>query len=207
MAAIIIILRMEPQFRREDELISRDLSVETWKDFEDFFSRYNGVQGGCWCMYYHGSFISPGTSNRNGSEKNRESHKRLVEDGKARGILIYSGSRTIGWCQYGTREELPRPGRGKVYQTLEPIPPDALVWRITCFFVDREFRRRGVAKFALSRVLQRIREEGGGIVEAFPVTSSKAYTKWFGNVSMYSEHGFMEVAAIGKSNVLMRCVV
>ena len=198
---------MENQFRHNPELTSRDLSPHTWKDFEDFFSRFNGVQGGCWCMYYHGSFISPGKTNINGPELNRESHKKLVEDGKARGILIYSGPRAIGWCQYGTREELPRPGNGRIYRTLEPIPEETRVWRITCFFVDMEFRRRGVAKFALSRVLQRIREAGGGIVEAFPVTGTKAYTQWFGNVSMYRENGFTEVAVIGKSNVLMRCEI
>lgn len=182
----------------------KDLSPDTWKDFEQLFARHSGMQSGCWCMYYHTSHQTPGKTQEERSENNMMGHRGLVSEGKARGILIYDGDLPVGWCQYGTRDELPRMANGRVYKTLERIPDSVPLWRITCFFVDRDYRRRGVAKIALTEAISRIRQEGGGIVEAFPVTHSKAYSTWFGSVSMYEKLGFEVVTPIGRSNVLMR---
>lgn len=183
---------------------ARDLSIETWKDFELLFSRHRGMQSGCWCMYYHRLHQTPGKTQKEKEENNRTDHRNLVLGGKARGILVYHGSLPVGWCQYGTRNELPRMENGRVYRTLKRIPDTDLLWRITCFYVDREYRREGVAKFALREALTRMRKEGGGTVEAFPVTHSNAYSTWFGSVSMFEELGFRIVAPTGKSSVLMR---
>jgi hypothetical protein len=41
-------------------------------------------------------------------------------------------------------------------------------YRITCFFVDRRYRRKGVAAVALRGALDLIAQSGGGVVEAYP---------------------------------------
>ena len=41
-------------------------------------------------------------------------------------------------------------------------------YRLTCFFVDRNYRRKGVAAVALRGALDLIAKAGGGVVEAYP---------------------------------------
>ena len=41
-------------------------------------------------------------------------------------------------------------------------------YRLTCFFIDRDYRRRGVSAVALRGALHLIAQGGGGVVEAYP---------------------------------------
>ncbi len=139
---------------------------------------------------------------------NRSDKEALVLHGRSHAILVYEGTRPIGWCQYGSRDELPRIDAGRNYRKVGPPPDPERLWRITCFFVDREYRGRGVAKFALRAALDSITRQGGGIVEAFPVVSEKMAAvpewRWFGTPSMFRKVGFEPVAPLGTSGFLMR---
>ena len=186
------------------ELEARDLDSATWKDFEELFQKYGGVQAGCWCMYYHRTGSTPGKTQDERTERNHRDIKDLVFSRKNRSVLIYHKGKAIASAQYGTSEELPRPGNGRNYRGLKLPVPDRKLWRITCFFVDREYRRKGVSKFALDEVLKRIAFSGGGTVEAYPVKDFRALSVWFGLASMYRQRGFQTVAQIGRSTYLMR---
>jgi hypothetical protein len=71
----------------------------------------------------------------------------------------------VAWCQYGTPEELPNIYHRKEYEAgLDKLPD----YRLTCFFVDRKYRRKGMAAVALRGALQLIAQAGGGVVEAYP---------------------------------------
>lgn len=189
-------------FRNEFE--ARDLDSSTWKDFEELFMRYGGVQGGCWCMYYHRTGTGPGNTQNERTEHNHRDIHDLVISGKNRSVLVYYHGKAVASAQYGTSEELPRTGNGRNYRVLNLPETQKRLWRITCFFVDRPYRRKGAASFALDEILKRISELGGGIVEAYPVTSFKAYQTWFGTASMYSGRGFHAVSPLGKGTLLMR---
>jgi GNAT superfamily N-acetyltransferase len=189
---------------RDGAYTTRELSRRTWGDFEALFGAYNGVQDGCWCMYYHRSRPNRGQPDAARHAQNRSDHQRLVELGEAHGVLVYSGRRAIGWCQFGRVSELPRIDAGLKYRALGQArdpPPD---WRITCFFVDRGHRRVGVATLALNAALEAIRRRGGGVIEAYPSLNPRAVATWFGSVSMFDGQGFTKVAPFGRSNVLMR---
>jgi GNAT superfamily N-acetyltransferase len=114
----------------------------------------------------------------------------------------------VGWCQYGTADELPRIDAGRGYRKVGRPADDARLWRITCFFVDRRHRGKGVATIALKAALRSIEKRGGGIVEAFPVVSERMAAvpewRWFGTRSMFQKEGFKRVAPLGTSGVLMR---
>lgn len=185
-------------------LTTRDLGPETWQDFESFFGRYGGVQGGCWCMYYHRIGGTKGKNREERTERNHLDKRDLVMANRSRAILVYSGDEVVATCQYGTRDELPRIDNGRFYRELAIPAPQTNFWRITCFFVDKLYRKRGVAKLALNAVLDRIAGLGGGIVEAYPVTTFKTMTVWFGTKNMFEEAGFKQVAVLGKSNVVMQ---
>ena len=137
-------------------------------------------------------------------EENRRDKKDLVFEGKSHGILVYAGKKPIGWCQFGTKEELPRIDAKRTYRSLILPTTRRRLWRITCFVVAKEFRRRGVAGVALRAAIESIRKSGGGTIEAYPVTSMKAVGVWFGTVGMFEREGFDLVSPLGRSKVVMR---
>ncbi len=194
----------------------KELSTSTWPDFEALFSKHNGVWGGCWCMFYHqqGSFPLGGQGHAN---RNRREKQTLVSQGRSHGIIVYSDGIPVGWCQFGTRRELPRLDASRSYQNQGPHEGKRNLWRITCFFVDREIRGKGVAKFALKAAIASIRKRGGGVVEAYPLDTlqdlprktakGKASFLWSGTVPMFREAGFKVIAPLGKSRRLVRRTV
>lgn len=187
-----------------DPFSTAELEPARWGDFEALFRKYHGVQAGCWCMFYHREGPSGPLGSRARQEANRRDHRALLAGGHANGILVYRGARAVGWCQFGPRQDLPRIERGRKYREmaadLEPLPQ----WRITCFFVDRPYRRSGVARLALRAALEAIRRRGGGIVEAYPANRMTAVATWFGTLGMFEREGFRIVRAFGRSNLLVR---
>ena len=141
---------------------------------------------------------------------NKSDKRLLVDNGRSHGVLLYDKDNPIGWIAYGTKTEFPRIDNGRNYKKLAPEAQDNL-WRITCFFVDRDYRKKGVARAALKAALTSIKEKGGGIVEAYPVTakSAKSWSKWsnwfwFGTTSMFEREKFKVVGSLGPHHLLMR---
>jgi GNAT superfamily N-acetyltransferase len=187
--------------------VTRELTTSTWGDFERLFGQYQGVQAGCWCMFYHRERPTGPLGDPVRQEANRLDHRALVERGRAHGVLVYPrGDRgqAVGWCQYGPRDELPRIAGGRKYRALIDQLGEPPAWRITCFFVDRPHRRGGVAAAALHAALEAIGRRGGGIVEAYPATHGRAVATWFGTLSMFVREGFRVVRPFGRSNLLVR---
>ena len=138
---------------------------------------------------------------------NRREKKTLVTNSRSHGILVYAGDQAVGWCQYGPREELPRIDHGRNYSKLDlSSDGNGRLWRLTCFFVDRDFRKKGVAGVALRAALDSIHQKGGGIVEAYPPISKEggSWSLWFGTVAMFEREGFKTHAKLGKGHLLMR---
>jgi hypothetical protein len=75
------------------------------------------------------------------------------------------------------------------------------VWSISCFYIDRNNRRQGVAKELLAGAVRFAKAQGAEVVEAYPIDtgpkspgSSALFT---GTLSMFLEAGFSEVARRG----------
>ena len=151
-------------------LSTKELSQETWPDFEKLAPK----QGQCWCTYYQRAKpVHTGKDRKVADQVNHSYKESLVMKGQSHAILVYDGKRPVGWCQYGPKEELPRIDAGRGYRKVEPLASYKKLWRITCFFVDREYRGMGIAGAALKGALESIRKQGGGIVEAYPVVSKR----------------------------------
>ncbi|TMI28296.1 GNAT family N-acetyltransferase [Candidatus Bathyarchaeota archaeon] len=183
----------------------KELSPRTLADFEDLAAQ----QGYCWCMYYQRPRpVGRNLSNVERKAKNRRDKAALVRASRSHAILVYDGEKTVGWCQYGVKDELPRIDAGRNYRKVAPPVEAEKLWRITCFFVDKDYRGKGVAKLALKAALDSIKKQGGGVVEAYPVVSEKmaavAEWRWFGTPSMFRGEHFRTVAPLGSSGVLMR---
>jgi hypothetical protein len=183
-----------------DRFSTRPLGPDTWDAFADLAERHNGVWNGCWCTWFHPACAERGIS----GEGNRALKERWVRDGQAHAALVFDGDVAIAWCQYGTPEEVPRIYHRKEYEAGLEQAPD---WRITCFFVGRGYRRKGVARVALRGALGLIAEAGGGRVEAYPqdtggrkISGSLLYN---GTRSMFEHEGFAFDRAKGKNHCVM----
>ena len=115
------------------------LSAATWDDFAALVEGHRGVWGGCWRMAFH-------PEGQHQGPQRRALKEQRVREGRAHASLVYAGTRRVGWCQFGPTEELPRVKHLRMYSQGLQAWPDG---RITCFFVDKEHRRRRVATAAL----------------------------------------------------------
>ena len=177
------------------------LSPATWPDFAALVEKHKGVWGGCWCMAFH-----PDGKER--SRARREKKEGHVRDGTAHAALVYEGAMCLGWCQFGSPQELPRIKHLRVYNEEVAALPD---WRITCFFVDREHRGRGVARAALAGALFEIAKLGGGVVESYPqdVADHVVSASFLHNsrLSMFERQGFQRSRRLGKNHWVVSKVV
>lgn len=174
--------------------IIKPLSVVTWPDFAALAERHNGVWGGCWCLEFH-------PEGKVRDRHRRETKEGRVREGSAHAALVYDGNTCVGWCQFGSPAELPRIKHLRAYREGLAGLPD---WRITCIFVDKEYRGRGVATAALAGALQEIARLGGGTVESYPedvrgrsVSASFLYN---GRLSTFESQGFAPVRRLGKNH-------
>ncbi|WP_445257823.1 GNAT family N-acetyltransferase [Nocardioides aurantiacus] len=180
------------------------LTPETWPMFDALVVRHNGIFGGCWCTWFH-----PDSPNRGpGAEGSRTEKKMYVDCGVAHAALLVQGDEVVAWAEYGTPAELPNLHHRKQYDAEADLVPD---YRVTCIFVDKRHRRRGLAERALRGALDLIAQEGGGIVEGYPhIPGEKKMSSSFlynGTRAMYERCGFEFVRPKGLKNTVMRQVV
>jgi GNAT superfamily N-acetyltransferase len=186
------------------EFTIRPLLPTTWEAFAALAAKHNGVWNGCWCTWFHPACAEKGV----GPEGNRAYKERLVHAGQAHAALVFVEDRAIAWCEYGSPQELPLIYHRKEYDAGLDHLPD---YRITCFFVDKDYRRQGVAAVALRGALNLIAKAGGGVVEGYPQdTRGKRISALFlynGTRTLFEQAGFSYARSKGKSHCVMRTTV
>lgn len=173
----------------------KTLNADTWPDFARLVDANNGVWGGCWCMWYH--------EKQQGADDTaayrRKAKECRVREGRAHAALVYSGSDCVGWCQFGSPDELPRIHNQRAYLATDSKLPD---WRITCMFAGKGHRGDGVASAALQAAIEQIRALGGGRIEGYPedIAGRKASQAFLfnGALSTFERLGFKRSRQIGK---------
>ncbi len=182
----------------------KPLDQATWPDFAALVERHNGVWGGCWCMGFHSEGVGRGRT----PDLNRKDKDQRVREGRAHAALVYADDLCVGWCQFGTPQELPRI---KALRAYNEGPGTSADWRITCFFVDRAHRGHGVASAALGGAVAGIARLGGGVVESFPedTTDRKVSSSFLHNatLALFEAHGFTPTRRIGKDRWIVTRVV
>ncbi len=179
------------------DFIVKSLEESTWPYFARLVEKHNGVWGGCWCMAFH----EEGVGRNKSVEQNRSEKECRVREGRAHAALVFDDSNAVGWCQFGPTGELPRIKHKRDYKKGLTELPD---WRITCFFVDRDYRGKGVASIALEGALNEIARFGGGSVESYPENvEGRSVSKSFlynGTISIFERHGFQRTRKLGKNH-------
>ena len=191
-------LALQPNF------LVKPLEPATWPAFAALVERHNGVWGGCWCTWFH----TLHSEKKQPTENTCDLKKRLVNEGRTHAALVFDGDVAVGWCQFGSPEELPNIYHRKEYEAnLEQLPD----YRLTCFFVDAKYRRKGVAAVALRGALKLIAQEGGGVVEAYPqdTPGKKTSASFLYNCtrSLFERAGFRYDRSKGTKHCVMSKVV
>jgi GNAT superfamily N-acetyltransferase len=153
-------------------------------------------------------FHEEGVGRGKTAARNRAEKECRVREGRAHAVLVFDGETCVGWCQFGPTDELPRIKHRRAYlDGLEALSD----WRITCFFVDREYRRKGVSSVALGGALREIGRSGGRTVESYPEdTDGRRVSGSFlhnGTLAMFESHGFERTRCIGKHRWVVARVV
>ena len=184
------------------------LGPKTWDAFAALAEKHNGVWGGCWCTWFHRGVGRDFADDPRGAEGSRSWKERLVRAGRAHAALVFDGDAAVAWCENGSPEELPHIYYRREYEAgLDQLP----TYRLTCFFVDRDYRRKGVAAVALQGALDLIADAGGGLVETYPQdTQGKKTSASFlfnGTRTMFEQAGFSYERPVGKNHCVMRKTV
>jgi GNAT superfamily N-acetyltransferase len=169
------------------------LDESTWPAFAALVDRNNGIFGGCWCVGFH----PEGGDKETTAELNRERKLARVRAGTAHAALVLDGDDCLGWCQFGSPDEVSRIKSRAAYEKGLTTLPD---WRIGCCYVGKGHRRQGVATAALAGAIELIAKLGGGTVEGYPedAASVPAGFLFNGALSTYEQLGFERDRKIGK---------
>lgn len=171
-----------------------------WAHIERLFGD-RGACGGCWCMYLRQS--APEHRKGKGAG-NKRAFKRIVTSGKRPGVVAYYEGEPIGWCAIAPREHYPRLRNSRV---LRPVD-DAAVWSVTCLFILKPFRRKGISARLLRAATDFAASRGAIIIEGYPIVSTMEKTPdpflWRGVPSAFQRAGFKEVARRSRLAPIMR---
>jgi len=124
---------------------------------------------------------------------NRKAMRALVKGNRKPGLIAYANSEPVGWCAISPRERYVRLESSRILKPVDDQP----VWSVTCFFVARPYRRRGVTVALLKAAADLARKNGAHILEGYPTEPIKDQPDAFvytGLASAFRKAGFVEVA-------------
>ena len=185
--------------RRESRAVTltvRPLTPDLWPALEDLFGE-RGACGGCWCMYWRiGSDYR-----KRPAAKNKAAFREVVTQGPPPGLLAFDGDVAVGWCQLTPRDALPWLDRAWRLRRVDDEP----VWSISCFYIRKGYRRKGVTSALIASALKTARRAKAPALEAYPLdanlTPSASST---GFASTFERAGFKTIARHVPPRPIMR---
>ncbi len=179
------------------------LTSPRWPDLVRLFGA-RGACGGCWCMAWR---LGAAEFERGKGAGNRRRLNRLARTGPSPGILAYDGGVPVGWCAVAPREAYVRLERSRVLRPVDDTP----VWAISCLFVEKSRRGRGVSVALLDAAARFAAAQGARVVEGYPVVPytdrMPAAFAWTGTLSAFLAAGFTEVARRSRTRPIVRRTV
>jgi len=178
----------------------KPLTAKTWPDLENLFGA-KGACGGCWCMTWR---LSSKDYETYKGEQNRQLFHQMAEASKPLGIIAFSGDEPVGWCSVSPRESLVRLENSRLLKRVD----DVAVWGITCLFVKKEFRRKGLATSLIKAASEYAFANGAPAVEAYPMIAKKEDVPevfaFIGFAKSFEKAGFETIGRPSETRVIMR---
>ena len=215
------------QSGRNPRLLVRPLERTDWPAIERLFGE-RGACAGCWCMAWR---VPQKAWEAQRGAANRRAFRKLVMTGRASGVLAFardganaggqragSGARRassppalagepVGWCSVAPRADF----AGLATRRSLATDWDERTWSVTCFFIAKGWRGRGVAGRLLRAAVALARERGASRIEGYPAAPPQAggalpaAFAWTGVPSVFEQAGFARSKdAPGKRSIYMR---
>jgi GNAT superfamily N-acetyltransferase len=180
-----------------------DIRPATWNSFEGVMGEKGGC-GGCWCMLWR---LANKQMEAQMGEKNRRAMKAVFQSGEVPGLVAFDDKKPVGWIQVAPREKFPRLESSII---LKPVD-DKKVWSVSCFFVHKSHRKRGVSLALLQTACDFAEKSGAFILEGYPIEPSKKpyppVYAWVGFADVFLRAGFKEVLRRSETRPIMRKIL
>jgi GNAT superfamily N-acetyltransferase len=178
------------------KLSVRALTPALWPAIEDLFAD-SPICERCWCMYWRSG---PAYRTRP-SRSNKAAFRKIVKDGPPPGLIAFDGGLAVGWCQLGPGGAPPQLAREWRLKSVDDQP----VWSISCLYVRKSHRRRGVSTALVEAALKIAKRAKAPALEAYPfdraLSPSSTST---GFASTFAQLGFEIVARHIPARPIMR---
>jgi GNAT superfamily N-acetyltransferase len=176
------------------------LTPDRWDDLARLFGA-RGACGGCWCMWWR---LTRSEFERRKGAGNRRALRALVKSGREPGILAYDGGEPVGWCAVEPRERYPVLDRSRVLKPVDDTP----TWSVTCFFMSKEWRGKGLSTRLLRAAAKHVKSRGGRVLEGYPHDlaggSLPGAFVFTGLLPAFERAGFREVARRSPKRPIVR---
>src|SRR5262249_22968135 len=134
-------------------------------------------------------------------DQNKADFRQVVQKGPPPGLLAFDGDLAVGWCQNTPRAALPHMGHVWQLKRVDDVP----VWSISCLYVRKGYRKKGVARFLIEAAVKTAKRAGAPAIEAYPfdrrVSPSSTST---GFATTYEKLGFTTMARRIPARPIMR---
>lgn len=162
-----------------------------WVDFETFFES-KPLLSNCWCMAWR---MTKDEMKTNNSACRKEFIKKRVWTNIPIGLLAYIGDQPIAWCSVAPRE---------TYRKLGGDEDLDSVWSISCFYIKREFRDKGLICALIEHAKKYAKSNDAKYLEAYPVEFDSPSYRHMGFVQTFRKEGFVFVKKAGtRRNVMI----
>lgn len=124
------------------------------------------------------------------------------------GLVAWLGDEPVGWCAVGPSRDLD--GLTRVFtvpwKDRDEDCADPSVWAITCLYIRKGYRRRGIAADLVRAAADHARRRGARAVEGYPIVRTDVINEELhvGTTSMFTQAGCRQVSAPTPRRLVMR---
>lgn len=169
-------------------------------DYENLMGEKGGC-GNCWCMFFRLPYKE---FQANKPDGNKKLMKKLVQKGKPVGLIAYQQGRPVGWIALAPRADYMKLENSRSFKRVDDNP----VWSITCFFIKKDLRHKGLSKELINGAVTFARKKKIKMLEAYPAIPYAANMPspflWVGVLSSFLKNGFTIVRQSSKSRAMVR---
>jgi GNAT superfamily N-acetyltransferase len=183
------------------EILIRPLSKDLLGDFFSFFEGVHFEENPHWSACYCYSFHFTGTSEQWTGSSNKTCVEKLVDEDRMKGYLAYFEGRPVGWCNANNRLNFQR--LGKIYDLTDAGHPATC--SIVCFLIHPDYKRKGIARQFLHRIISDYSALDYERIEAYPGKGERSSERHYtGPLELYLENGFQVVRELNEHHVVRK---
>jgi len=139
--------------------------------------------------------------------RHKKENENLINNGIVPGILAYDSNIPIGWCSVAPREDFQVLENSRVLERIDDKP----VWSVVCFFINKDYRKKGLSVELLNAAKKYVKNNKGKIIEGYPVEPKKGNTAdvfaWTGLATAFRKAGFKEIIRRSETRPIMRFII